>query len=64
MIVHKRLLGAVVPFILCVILYLALPDLYNSVQGLIMIVCIPLVYKISKVLYKKGIITVTLPEEK
>jgi len=63
-IVHKRLLGAVVPFILCVILYLALPDLYNSVQGLIMIVCIPLVYKISKVLYKKGIITVTLPEEK
>ena len=40
------------------------PELYNSIQGLIMIVCIPLVYKISKSLYKKGIITVTLPEEK
>ena len=63
-IVHKRLLGAVGPFILCVILYLIMPELYNSIQGLIMIVCIPLVYKISKSLYKKGIITVTLPEEK
>ena len=62
-IVHKRLLGAVIPFVLCVVLYLAMPEMYNNVQGIIMIVCIPLVYKISKVLYKKGVSPVTMPED-
>lgn len=62
-IIHKRLLGAIGPFVLCVILYLIMPELYNSIQGIIMIVCIPLVYKISKILYKKGVITVSMPGE-
>lgn len=62
-VIHKRLLAAVGPFILCIILYLLSPDIYNVLQGLVMIVCIPLVYKISKVMYKKGIITVEMKSE-
>ncbi len=62
-VIHKRLLAAVVPFVICVILYFLMPDLYEAIQGIIMIICILFIYKISKILYQKGIITVDLPEE-
>ena len=62
-VIHKRLLAAIVPFILCIILYLIIPDLYEALEGIIMILCIPMVYLISKKLYKKGVITVDMPEE-
>lgn len=61
---QNRILGAIIPFALCVITYLVMPDIYITWQGFVMIICIPLVYICTKVLYKKGIITVTLPEEK
>ena len=63
-VIHKRLLGAAGPFVLCIILYLLIPDLYNGLQGIIMILCIPLVYVISKKLYMKGIITVDIKDAK
>lgn len=59
----KRILGSVLPFVLCIILFMIDPDFYNSWQGVIMMVCIPLVYFPTKVLYKKGIIKVFLPGE-
>lgn len=61
-VIHKRLLAAVIPFVFCVILYLIIPDLYDALVGVIMIVCIPLIYVISKHLYRKGIITVDIRE--
>ncbi|MEG1502359.1 MAG: hypothetical protein RR370_03110 [Synergistaceae bacterium] len=62
-IIKKRLLAAVVPFIACGILYIVAPDIYNLGQGFVMMLCIPCVYFISKLLYKKGVITVDLPAE-
>lgn len=62
-IIHKRLLAAVIPFALCIVLYIIMPDLYEALEGIIMILCIPMVYFISKKMYKKGIITVDMPEE-
>lgn len=62
-IIHKRLLAAVIPFALCIVLYIIMPDLYEALEGIIMILCIPMVYFISKKMYKKGVITVDMPEE-
>lgn len=63
-IIKKRLHAAVIPFIACIIIYLLIPDLYGIAQGFVMILCIPAVYLITKHMYKKGKITVELPEEK
>lgn len=62
-IVHGRLKALVLPFILCIALYLLSADLYSIGEGFIMMLCIPLIYFISKRMYKKGAITVQLPEE-
>ena len=62
-VIHKRLLAAIVPFAVCIVLYLIIPELYEALEGIIMILCIPMVYLISKKLYKKGVITVDMPEE-
>lgn len=62
--VHKRLLALVIPFAVCVALYLVIPDLYATFEGFVMILCIPAIYFISKKMYQKGIITVELPEER
>lgn len=60
----NRLLAAILPFVICIVLYMLLPDLYNLGQGFVMIICIPVVYLMTKAFYKKGIIKVFLPEEK
>ncbi len=60
----RRILGAVLPFILCVIAFMINPVFYNSWQGIVMMICIPLVYIPTRILYKKGIIKVFLPEER
>ncbi len=59
-----RILGAVLPFVLCVIAFLIDPDFYNSWQGVVMMICIPLIYIPTKIMYKKGIIKVFLPEDR
>lgn len=61
--VHHRLRACIVPFIACVVLYLLLGDLYSSLEGIVMVICIPIVYAITKSMYKKGKITVELPDE-
>lgn len=65
-IAKNKILGAAVPFALCIIAYIFIPDIYNLWQGVVMILCIPAVYICTKTLYKKGIIKVQLPtkEEK
>ena len=60
----NRLLAAVLPYIICIVLFMAIPDVYSLWQGFVMILCIPVVYILTKVLYKKGIIKVFLPGEK
>lgn len=60
----RRILGAVLPFILCMIAFLIDPDFYNSWQGVVMMICIPLVYIPTRIMYNKGIIKVFLPEDK
>lgn len=62
-IVHNRLKACIIPFIICVVLYLIMPDLYELLEGFIMILAIVMVYFFTKRMYKKGIITVDLPEE-
>jgi len=59
----NRILGAILPFALCVIAYLIIPDIYGLWQGFVMIICIPIVYLCTKILYRKGFIKVILPKE-
>ncbi|MBK5254102.1 MAG: hypothetical protein JJE03_06570 [Peptostreptococcaceae bacterium] len=58
-----RLKAAIIPFVLCLIICFIIPDYYSVVEGFVMIICIPIIYFISKRLYKKGKITVTLPTD-
>lgn len=62
-IVHNRLKALIIPFIVCIVLFLILPDMYELLEGFIMILAIGMVYFFTKKMYKKGIITVELPEE-
>ncbi len=50
--------------IMCIVIYLLIPDLYGTAQGVVMILCIPIIYLITKYMYKKGNITVKLPEDR
>lgn len=59
--VHHRLRACFVPFIGCIVLYLLMPDLYGGLEGIIMMICIPVVYLFTKSMYKKGKITVDMP---
>ncbi len=61
--VRKRLLALIVPFAACIVLYLVMPSMYETLEGFVMILCIPAIYFITKKMYKKGIITVEMPEE-
>jgi hypothetical protein len=62
--INGRLKAAIIPFVICLIICFIIPEYYSVVQGFIMIICIPIIYFTTKRLYKKGKITVTLPEEK
>ena len=62
--VHKRLLALIIPFVVCITLYMVVPDLYETFEGFVIIICIPVIYLITKKMYKKGIITVELPGDK
>ena len=62
--VHKRLLALAIPFVVCVAIYILIPDLYETFEGFVIILCIPAIYFFTKKLYKKGVITVELPEDK
>lgn len=60
----KGRMYAILPaFAVCIIAYLLVPDLYNLAQGVAMIICIALIYLLTKLLYKKGVIKVFLPGE-
>ena len=62
-VIRGRMKAAVIPLILAVALYLALPELYGILQGFVIILCIPILYIATKRLYKKGKIQVTISEE-
>ncbi len=62
--IHGRLKAAIIPFVLALILFFAvIPKYYEVVEGFIMIIFIPIVYFTSRKLYRKGKITVEMPEE-
>lgn len=64
--IHGRLKAAVIPTAICAILFFfVIPDLYESIEGIIMVICIPAVWFITKKLYKMGKIQVDLgtPED-
>lgn len=59
--IHGRLKAAVLPTAVCAILFFfVIPDLYESIEGIIMVACIPIVWFITKRMYKKGKIRVDL----
>ena len=61
--IYGRLKAAIIPTAVCAILFFfVIPDLYESIEGIIMVVCIPIVWFITKSMYKKGKITVDLGE--
>lgn len=62
-IIKKRLLAAIIPLVVCFALFFIVPYYYQVGEGIVMFMCIGLIYFITKKLYKKGIITVELPEE-
>ena len=54
----------IIPFIIAAALYLyIIPQYYELYQGFIIIGCIPLLYIITKMMYKKGVITVEMKED-
>ena len=63
-IIKHRLRAAIIPFIACIVIYLVIPDIYGIAQGFVMILCIPAVYLLTKHMYKKGKITVEMPEDR
>lgn len=63
-VIKGRLKAAIAPLILCAVLYFfVIPDLYESLEGFMILLCIPIVWFTSKKLYKKGKISVQLPGE-
>jgi hypothetical protein len=60
-IIRHRLLAAILPLIVLIVLYLVNAYLYTSFEGFMILITIPILYFISKKLYKAGKITVTLP---
>jgi hypothetical protein len=62
-VIKGRLLGAIVPAILVVIVTLIAPTIAEQASGLLILVCLPITYYGSKLLYKKNKITVTLPTD-
>ncbi|MEY8297246.1 MAG: hypothetical protein ACLRJC_08930 [Emergencia timonensis] len=61
---HGHLKALIIPFIIAAALYLyIIPEYYELYQGFIIIGCIPLLYAITKIMYKKGMIKVEMKEE-
>lgn len=61
---HGHLKALIIPFIIAAALYLyIIPEYYELYQGFIIIGCIPLLYAITKIMYKKGIIKVEMKED-
>jgi len=58
-----RLWGALVPTLLVIAAFFVLGDLAQQVEGLLILICLPITYLGSKMLYKKGIIKVIMPED-
>lgn len=62
--IYGRMKAAVIPFIIALLLFFVImPGSYESWEGIIAALFIPVIYFSSKYLYKKGKITVEMPEE-
>lgn len=57
-----RLLGALPPIVLMAVLFFAVPKVMQ-LQGVLILLMLPVTYYGSKLLYKKGLIKVSLPED-
>lgn len=63
-VIKGKLWAAIVPAIFIGILFFLSPQLVTDLRGVLILVILPMLYFISKALYKRGKITVTLPEDK
>lgn len=63
-VIHGRLKAAILPAIICIALYLLMGEGYESGEGIIMLLVIPILYFITKFMYKKNMIKVELPEDR
>lgn len=61
--INGRLKAAIIPAVLVAVTYFVSPFLVNNMQGVLILITIPIIYYSSKILYKKGQITVTLPKD-
>lgn len=62
--IHGRMLANIIPIIIGMILYFfVMPESYESWEGVIAVVFIPIIYFSCKYLYQKGKIVVEMPEE-
>ncbi len=62
--IYGRGLALILPVVICAVLFLfVMPEKYGLYQGVIALVLIPLIYVSNKILYKKGKITVEMPEQ-
>lgn len=62
--IHGRMLANIIPIIIGLVLYFfVMPESYESWEGVIAVVFIPIIYFSCKYLYKRGKIVVEMPEE-
>ncbi|MGL4483707.1 MAG: hypothetical protein ACRCUS_02045 [Anaerovoracaceae bacterium] len=61
-IIKGRLKAALIPTIICFVLFFIKPDIYEVVQGIIIIIFLPIVYFTTKKMYNKGKIVVEIPK--
>ncbi len=62
-VIKGRLLGAILPAIIVILVTFISPMIAHQAQGLLILVCLPITYFGSKFLYKKGKISVMLADE-
>lgn len=61
--IKGRLKAAIIPAVLVAVLYFISPSLTKNLQGVLILISIPIIYFISKWLYNKGKIMVSLPSD-
>lgn len=61
--IYGRLKAAIGPFFIALIIFFIIPEYYEVVEGFIMIVFIPIIYYITKIMYRRGMIKVELPSD-
>lgn len=61
-VIHGKEKAYIIPGIILLLLYFVIiPEQYEMIEGVIVVIMIPIIYFLSKYMYKKGKITVEMP---